>query len=196
MGRAMKHKSSRGLYRYWNERRGRHLAPERAEIDPTAIPRVLADTVLLAVDTGPTVRLAGTRVCALFCREIKGESFIDLFDSISRPAIKGLLEAVCNEALATVAGVAGRCDEGAADLELLLLPLRHRGRMDSRVLGVLAPLAAPYWIGTLPIATLTLGTLRHIVADSLTDAPQLAPSAAQPRSLRGGLIVLDGGRAV
>lgn len=195
----MKHKSSRELYRYWTERRGHHLAPERADIDPTAIPRVLADTFLLAADRAGelVVRLAGTRVCALFCREIKGEAFVGLFAQESRSGVADLLAAAYDEATVSVAGVAGRSDDGAAlDLELLLLPLRHRGRMDSRALGVLAPLAPAYWIGTMPLVSVVLGTVRYMRSDSLADAPQLVPlpSVMRTARLRRGLMVLDGGR--
>ena len=40
------------------------------------------------------------------------------------------------------------------DLELLLLPLAHVGHARIRALGVLAPMATPYWIGAKPVAEL------------------------------------------
>ena len=43
----MKHPSNRELFEYWNERRGTRLAPERADIDPAAIRKVLGDTFVL-----------------------------------------------------------------------------------------------------------------------------------------------------
>ena len=71
----MKHPSSRDLYAYWNERRGSRLAPERADIEPSAIRQVLGDTFVLAADSVAQhpFRLAGTRLCALFGRELKSE---------------------------------------------------------------------------------------------------------------------------
>ncbi len=79
----MKHASTRALYGYWNERRGNRPAPERAEIDPAAIRHALGDTFMLAADFVDELRfrLAGTRVCALFCREIKGEAFSALWSA-------------------------------------------------------------------------------------------------------------------
>ena len=73
----MKHAASRELYAYWEEKRGTRPAPERAEIEPGAIRGVLSDAFILAIDrsAGHPIRLAGTRVCALFDREIKGRSF-------------------------------------------------------------------------------------------------------------------------
>ena len=74
----MKHTSTRELFAYWDRRRGRRPAPERGEIEPGPIRRVLGDTFILSFDepAGHPFRLAGTRVCALFCRELKGEGFV------------------------------------------------------------------------------------------------------------------------
>jgi hypothetical protein len=192
----MKHRSTRDLYSYWNACRGHRPAPDRADIDPTAVPRVLADTFLLGADAegAPVFRLAGTRICALFCRELKGEQFAALFGRRSRPAMRELVGTVCEEAVATVAGVTGQFEDGTPlDLELLLLPLSHQGRTDARLLGVLAPIATQVWIGAVPVVALTLGTLRHI--GGFTETPPLRlPSPARSGRVRHGLVVYDGGR--
>jgi len=192
----MKHSSSRDLYGYWDRQRGTRTAPERMDIDPTAIPRVLADTFLLG--DGPAgelvFRLAGTRVCALFCRELKGEEFVSLFGALSRRDIQDLLAIVCDEATATVAGVTAQIDDGAtAELELLLLPLRHHGRFDSRVLGVLAPINRPYWLGTMPVTALSLGVLRHI-EPMAAPLPLLSSTTVPSGRIRHGFVIYDGGR--
>ena len=85
----MKHAASRELYAYWQERRGPRPAPERAEIEPGAIREMLSEAFILALDdaAGYPFRLAGTRVCALFGRELKGESFVGLWAETSRPTI-------------------------------------------------------------------------------------------------------------
>ena len=84
-------------------------APERADIDPTAIRHALGDTFMLAADFVDQLRfrLAGTRVCALFCREIKGEAFAALWSETSRKSIEDLLAIVTNETMGAVAGVTG-----------------------------------------------------------------------------------------
>ena len=48
--------------------------PERDDIDPAAIRRILADSFVLAVEPGqhPRFRVAGTRICELFGRECAG----------------------------------------------------------------------------------------------------------------------------
>ena len=75
-GRKMKHPSNRELFEYWNERRGTRLAPERADIEPGAIRHVLGDTFVIEVhgDESQAFRLAGTRLCALFGRELKARA--------------------------------------------------------------------------------------------------------------------------
>ena len=89
----MKHAASRELYAYWEERRGKRPAPERADIEPGAIRHALSDAFILALDggAGHPFRLAGTRVCALYGRELKGEAFIGLWAAASQPAISDLL---------------------------------------------------------------------------------------------------------
>src|SRR5437588_12839090 len=76
----MKQASSRELFGYWAARRGTRTAPERGEIEPSAIRRALGDVFILEFDRGlgHPFRLAGTRVCALFGRELKNQRFIDL----------------------------------------------------------------------------------------------------------------------
>ena len=192
----MKHHSSRIVLDYWNVQRQNRPAPERADIDPGAVRHALGDTFMLAADfVGQLrVRLAGTRVCALFCREIKGESFAALFSEESRKQIEPLLDIVCEENTGAVAGLVGHTAEGVeAELEMLLLPLAHQGQARIRALGVLAPVLPPYWLGERPVIELTLRTLRHIGGDAERGKPSLVRSP-QGR-LPHGFVVHRGGRA-
>ena len=70
----MKHEKSTSLFQYWNRLRGNRPAPRRTEIEPADIKANLADTFILEQDTRgrPMFRLAGTRLCATFGRELKG----------------------------------------------------------------------------------------------------------------------------
>lgn len=190
----MKHAASRELYAYWEERRGMRAAPERAEIEPGAIRGVLSDAFILALDrsTGHPVRLAGTRVCALFGREIKSESFLGLWGVASQPIIAGLVAILADEYTGTVAGVTAQNGSGEPiDLELLLLPLGTRRPSFARAIGVLAPLRIPQWLGTSPIGRLTLGGRRHVGAAL---EKRLLPRFLAPRGRRG-LVVYEGGRS-
>lgn len=161
----MKHAASRELFSYWDERRGNRPAPERAEIEPGAIRRVLGDAFILAIDGGKDhpLRLAGTRVCALFNREIRGESFLGLWDPASRRTMADLLSVLATEYGGTVAGVNTENSAGEPlNLELLLLPLGARRPLLARAIGILAPLQVPNWLGVSPIGALMLGSRRHV----------------------------------
>jgi hypothetical protein len=100
-----------------------------------------------------------------FGRELKGESFINLWSIGSRQAISDLLTISSEESVGTVAGVtAENVMSEQVDLELLLLPLGIRRPSLARTIGILAPLKAPPWLGTTSIGALTLGSRRHIGA--------------------------------
>ena len=192
----MKTAPTRKLFSYWNARRGTRLAPERGDIEPGAIREVLGDSFILTFDpTGDhPFRLAGTRVCALFERELKGTPFVQLWDLAGRVRIRELAATVAGEANPVVAGVVARTAQGSrADLELLLLPLYHRGRMRVRLLGVLAPLAVPYWLGAEHVVTLALGTTRHL-GDAIATTEGASFAKAVQGSGRPRLTVHDGGR--
>ena len=186
----MKHASSQIVLSHLCERRRNRAAPNRNDIDPALIRHALADTFMLAADFVGELRfrLAGTRVCALFGREVKGEAFRGFWGEESRRQIDPLLEIVAGESVGAVAGLVGTTADGTeVDVEMLLLPLAHSGQARIRALGVLAPVAAPFWVGEKPVIELTLRTLRHV------------GGAAQDRRLpegtrRNGFIVYRGGR--
>src|SRR5690242_13631366 len=105
----MKHSSIRELFDYWNQRRGLRPAPERSDIEPGAIRRVLADTFMLGADrpSDHPFRIAGTRVCAAFGRELKGEGFVDLWAPESKELIRDLLAVVAQETIGVVISARG-----------------------------------------------------------------------------------------
>jgi len=185
------------LFDYWNRRRGRRWAPARSEIDPGDIRHILGDTFLLASDFVDELRyrLAGTRVCALFAREIKGEPFNDRWSETSREQVEKLLTIVLDEKVGVVAGALGRTERGMeVELELLLLPLASDGRSRVRALGILAPLTPPYWLGDQPVIELNLRTLRHVGGEqSDIGDPRFGKAREEPRK-RHGFLVYNGGR--
>jgi hypothetical protein len=188
----MKHPASRELFAYWEERRGKRSAPERADIEPGAIRKVLSDAFILAIDggAGHPFRLAGTRVCALFGRELKGDPFIGLWAGASQPVVSNLLAILNDERVGTIAGVTAQNADGEPiDLELLLLPLSASRPSLARTIVILAPLKEPQWLGSSPIGALTLGCRRHIGASVET---RLLPRFMAPR--RSHLVVYEGGR--
>ena len=86
----MKQDASVALFHYWDRLRSGRPAPQRAEIEPSDIKTLLADTFILERDTrGEAIfRLAGTRLCAMYGRELKGFLFPSLW-RIDGPAHGG-----------------------------------------------------------------------------------------------------------
>jgi len=186
----MKHASSQTVLTHWTDRRRNRPAPERNDIDPAVIRYALGDTFMLAADFVEELRfrLAGTRVCALFGRELKGESFRSFWSEESRRQIDPLLRIVADENVGAVAGLIGTTADGTeVDVEMLLLPLAHTGQARIRALGVLAPVPAPFWLGEKPVIELALRTMRHI-GGAAEDGR--IPAAVR----RNGFVVYPGGR--
>jgi hypothetical protein len=190
----MKHPAIRQVFDYWNERRAERAAPDRADIDPSAIRGALADTFILSFDPrlGHPFRLAGTRVCALFGREMKGEAFLDLFWDGARDQVRLLMAVIARESV----GVVAKASEFAAHphqcgLELVLLPLRYNGRTDARVLGALAVGYPPDWFGMHLLGDLVPVSYRFLGGYDIH--PCIAP--LQQGRTRQGLVVYDGGQA-
>ena len=192
----MKHPSTRQLFAYWNERRGLRSAPERADIEPGPIRRLLGDSFILWFEPSldHPFRLAGTRVCAMFGRELKGEPFIHLWRAGDRSRVRDVLTIAADEAIGAVAGVTAQSGDGASfELELMLLPLRHHGDLHARVLGILAPNDIPLRLGRDTVTSLRLGPLRHL--DPAREASPPAFSDPSEAPARPKLTVYDGGRA-
>ena len=79
--------------------------------------------------------------------------------------IRELIAVVTEEKVGIVASVTGAtADDRLAPVNSNCCCCRspiHRAS-EARVLGALAPLAAPYWLGAKAIGPLTLGMFRHI----------------------------------
>jgi hypothetical protein len=196
----MRHPSIQELFAYWELQRGCRAAPDRADIEPGTIRKLLADTFILSFDAaaGHPFRIAGTRLCAAFGRELKGERFFDLWDAASRPKAADLMGVVGHEAVGVLASVrAVSTSSSMHDLELLALPLMHRGSSSARVLGALAARDATSWLGTCTLGPLTLGTLRYLGPGHppvVAASPPTAPARPTGR-IRHGFVVYDGGQS-
>jgi hypothetical protein len=186
----MKHPSIRELFAYWNNLRGQRPAPERGDIEPVAIRNLLADVFILSIEprAGHPFRLAGTRVCALFGREMKGESFLALFAADARDDMRNLINNIARESMGVVASVS-QCDGALPPLEVILLPLAYDGRTDMRLLGALAQFEFPHWLGRRALGALELCTHRY-----LGDSVALRLPVEAGRRTRNGLVVYEGGR--
>jgi hypothetical protein len=103
----------------------------------------------------------------MFGCELTRTPFDRLWLAGDRTALADLVRALAGDAEAVVAGVTARnADSETAELEMILLPLTCADGA-GRILGSLAAVSAPYWLGTRPLQTLQLGEMRHIGADAV-----------------------------
>lgn len=163
----MKHKNTNEIYLYWNRIRGNNLAPDRCDIEPTDIRRLLSDTFILEVN-GPDqydFRLAGTRICRIFGQEMKNRNILDMMTGESREAIQTILHSTTEDASVNVAGFVGKSESGRSlAIEAIFLPLNLRGRRDARILGTFSPVKVPFWMGMEPVKSLELASFRMILS--------------------------------
>jgi hypothetical protein len=182
----MKHPSSREFFAYWDNKRGAARAPDRADIDPSAVRGLLGDIFVLSCEPnlGFPFRVAGTRVCALAGRDLKESSFPALFAAASRGEIEEITTVVADETLGAIAGLtATRANGSKAQFELLLLPFNARPHSPVSVTGVLAPFADECGA----IGPLTLASWRY-----LHQPEKLLPRAIRKLQIARGLMVYEG----
>ena len=153
-------------------------APARESIEPRKLGRHLSDLFFLEEDeTGELIfRLAGTRLCALFGRELKATRFTALWPERNRPALNELsrnINALLVPALSQNDGISlsGR----SLSFEMLLAPLSpgEGGRLN--LLGSITVLDDVAWAGADP---LVLGNLNGI--EPLSPDLVLKPEIRKP----------------
>ena len=183
----MKHSSSQEFWRYWDNQRGDGLAPDRSDFDPAPMRHLLGDVFVLSCDQsgGYPFRVAGTRVCALLGRDMKGRSFANLFRGKDSREMEDILDIVSEEILPTVAGVEAISDNGSSvPLELLLLPFGARAHSPLSLTGLLVPLAECH--GQLRDFHLT--SWRHIAARQKS----LVPRRLRKWPIARGFMIYEG----
>ena len=160
----MKHPSSQQFFAYWDEVRGSEAAPARSVFEPEPIRHLLGDSFVLAYEhtSGFPFRVAGTRLCALLGREVKGLGFDRLWGQNSRNQVEDLIGIAVEEQIGTVAGATAMVNGMPLFLELLLLPFANHQHTLASVTGILAPLTVPAVPDYGGVRELELSSWRHV----------------------------------
>jgi len=88
---------------------------------------------------------------------------LELWRGADREELDSILHCVADEAQAFLIGAEARLPNlDAADVEIVLMPLRHHGLTHARVLGGLAVHAAPAWMGLSGVGPIALTSLRAL----------------------------------
>lgn len=182
----MRHESSRQLFNYWNRIRGERPAPKRDEIEPSDIRQLLSDTFILEVSgTLRTIsyRLAGTRLCAAFGRELKGYGFLGHWAEEDCFEVAKLLARVYRDNQPIMMVMRAETESGkTVDFEMVALPLEPLADGSARILGIANVEKDHYWIGSEPLSNCRLRSMRHIdkIISKPSETPPLAPSLLPP----------------
>lgn len=204
------------MFQYWNRLRDGRPAPRRTEIEPADIKTLLADTFILEKDTRgePVFRLAGTRLCATYGRELKGYSFPLIWSRRDQRIVSRLAHSAFQDKSVVIVTYDGVSAGGRSNpFEMLVLPLEG-GLGSPRSLGAITPLEKPYWLGADPIVEGRIDTVRVVDPDRdplflnnrpAVKVPSIVPeeiglphqqdeATDQGRRIRH-LVVFDGGRS-
>jgi hypothetical protein len=168
----MQQPTSRQLYAYWDRVRNGRVAPRRFEIEPAKIAKLLPETFIAeSVGVlGYRFRLAGTKICEQFGRELRGADLLAFWGGSDRDAVASLLGNVFSDgAVGHGRFRAHATDHRRADFELILLPLIHNGESINRILGAITAIDPPFWLGAEPLA-------RHEVVDLNLHWPDGVPA--------------------
>ncbi|MDM9628111.1 PAS domain-containing protein [Rhizobium sp. S152] len=158
----MRLKTTIELFDYWNRLRGAEIAPLRNEVEPTQLRNILSSLFMLEmVDSDRVVfRLAGTRICDFFGRDLGGAAIDSLWahgcDDIGKTAAGVMTHALPALLNATGYSAAGH----RAAFEIILLPLRNAEGKCDKLLGAIAPATAASWLEVVPLEFLVLDRSR------------------------------------
>lgn len=122
----MKHPTSRGLYAYWNLRRGKAAAPSSSDIEPLELGTTLVDIFLLRFEDGDFARFrfCGSNLATRFGRDLTDEDFLGLWSQCDRDSLIRHLRALTGRMVSVVAGsLAETAGSGFTAYEYMLLPL-------------------------------------------------------------------------
>lgn len=191
----MQQSATRELYAYWDRVRNGRMAPYRFEIDPAKIAALLPETFIAECEGRPgfRFRLAGTKICEQFCRELRGVDFLTLWTGKDRDTVASLIGKVLNDGAVVHGRFRATTRTGRkASFELVLLPLIHNGTTANRLLGAITAIEPPFWLGADPLE-------RHELLELHLHWPDEVPAfmanggAEVVRLVRGRFRVVEGG---
>ena len=165
------------IFDYWNALRGGRDAPLKSQIEPGAIPHLLASLFILETgeDRHIRFRLAGTKICDLFGRDLRRERFSALWANGQHEDIEKTAEGVMVHAIPTLFNATGYSIAGHdAVFEIIMMPLRSPEGGCDRLLGAIAPAAAASWLEIVPLELLALDRSR-LLHDRFGRAAQVEP---------------------
>lgn len=134
----MKLQTTKYLYEYWNELRGKRIAPVRQELDPGVLKDILPNLFLLdrVSSSEYNFRLAGAFTSNIFGEELRDKNFLDLWNENDKGSFVSLFNTLSEQGAAIICGLKGKTADETISFELLALPLFHaQGEYCSSIIG-------------------------------------------------------------
>ncbi|EJT05342.1 PAS domain-containing protein [Rhizobium sp. CCGE 510] len=151
------------IFDYWNRIRGAADAPLKSQVEPSAVPHLLQSLFILETREEGDIgfRLAGTRICDLFGRDLRGARFSSLWANGQHADIERTAMGVMDHTMPALFNATGYSTVGhQASFEIIMMPLRSPGGACDRLLGAIAPTAAASWLEIVPLEFLALDRSR------------------------------------
>ena len=189
----MQQQTTRQLYAYWDTLRNGRIAPRRSEIDPCAIADLLRETYMAEHERPFRLpfRLAGTRICSQFGRELRGIDFLSLWSIEDRNTIGSLVRAILDDNAVGHGTFSAKTETGReAAFEFSALPVIHGSAGVDRILGAITAIEPPYWLGGEPLTSFELSVVRISRRGRILAKIQ---GSKPVRKLRKRLRVIEGG---
>jgi hypothetical protein len=145
----MKNPGTSELFLYWNRLRDGKPAPHRTQIEPIDIRNFLADTFILEQGMKDTAsfRLAGTRVCSIYGRELKDFSFYSLFSLGDSGLMRRIISSCFVDKTVCVVNYDGISQQRrVAKFEAIFMPLEGKNE-SARIFGAIFANEKPFWLG-------------------------------------------------
>jgi len=197
----MRQKKTKQLYGYWMDLfwKAGNLAgsslppvwPQRSDVHPSECRSLLGDMFILEIaEQNLTYRLAGTRLCALYGHELKGEDFNSTFDANDRDAATSwAIRAGTENYLAAMSGTASDTAGNRIVLETLLMPVACNTRHANRILGLTVACDPQTTIGNRKVDNQRIRSVRTLRPWEDVDSHQpyfdsAAKTSGTPRGLR------------
>ena len=168
------------ILNYWNGLRGNRPAPLRSELDPSALRHFLPHLFILTAP-GPNeliFALAGTRVCELFDKELRGLDFSSIWLETAEGRPVEIAENILLYERPALLDVHLSPTGGDHPYDLLMMPLRSTGHGSDRILGALVPRSSAVPDLLIPVHALSLQNWAFLEPNG--SLPRLADAANAP----------------
>jgi hypothetical protein len=193
------HPGSRQLFRHWEMLRAERPCPTREEFSLVSIKEIVPDLLIIDRDhlrNTLKYRLSGTRVCALFNRNLTNSSVFEGWDAFESDVISRHLMTVLNQLQPAVLRMRLTTDRGqVVAAELLALPVQMRGSQRIQIIAGLFPFRGAQTLGHSAIISREMASARVIWTEHHEPLARVSPDVAPPiRNAMRAFRLIEGGK--